>query len=465
MKTAIWWIRRDIRLLDNTALSAARQNAENVIPLFIIDPKLVSSSYASRRRMEFLLGGLRALERSLRDLGSALVIRRGDPLEALHIIVNESGAEGIFAEADLTPYARSRDHRIGQELPLTLTNGITVHLPEQLLKQDGKPYTVFTPFSRTWRSIPFPGRPLPAPERMPPVPTLHSLDIPESHNNLDTTVFPPGEKEALIRLDNFCALKIYHYADTRNRMDLEGTSILSPYIRFGMVSARQAAWSAMEAEGKTENETARRGAETWLNELIWREFYSSVLYHFPHVRGNAFKPDTRNIPWLDDPGGFDAWADGQTGYPVVDAAMRQLSQTGWMHNRARMIVSSFLTKDLLIDWRKGERYFMQHLVDGDPAANNGGWQWAAGTGTDAAPYFRVFNPVLQGQKFDPQGVYVRLWIPELAAVADHFIHNPWKMTLDDQHRCNCVIGKDYPFPIVDHIMARQRVLDTYRTRK
>jgi deoxyribodipyrimidine photo-lyase len=189
-------------------------------------------------------------------------------------------------------------------------------------------------------------------------------------------------------------------------MDLDGTSGLSPYLRFGMLSVRQAAWAVREADAIARDATARQGTETWLSELIWREFYSAILYHFPYVRRTAFRPELRSIPWRDDAAGFDAWAEGRTGFPVVDAAMHQLNATGWMHNRARMITASFLTKDLLIDWRQGERYFMQHLLDGDPAANNGGWQWTAGTGTDAAPYFRVFSPVIQGKKFDPHGVYV-----------------------------------------------------------
>ncbi len=207
---------------------------------------------------------------------------------------------------------------------------------------------------------------------------------------------------------------------------------------------------------------ARKGAEIWLNELIWREFYTAMLYYFPHVRRTAFRPALRNIPWQNDPQAFAAWTEGQTGYPVVDAAMRQLNAIGWMHNRARMIAASFLTKDLLIDWRLGERCFMQRLLDGDPAANNGGWQWIAGTGTDAAPYFRVFNPSLQGKKFDPHGVYVRRWVPELAAVPQAYIHKPWDMPSEVQRQLGVVIGKDYPAPMVDHAFARQRVLAAYR---
>jgi deoxyribodipyrimidine photo-lyase len=278
--------------------------------------------------------------------------------------------------------------------------------------------------------------------------------------------FPPGEAEALRRLRAFTApgglAPIHRYADGRNRMDRTGTSELSPYLRFGMVSAKRAVLAALDAAEHTADATARQGAETWRNDLIWREFYMSILYHFPAVLEREFREDLRNIPWANDPADFATWCEGRTGYGVVDAAMRQLVQTGWMHNRARMIVASVLVKDLLVDWRWGERFFMQHLVDADPAANNGGWQWTAGMGTDAAPYFRVFNPVLQAEKFDPEGAYVRRWVPELAHVPDRFIHRPWTMPADEQRRAECIIGKDYPAPVVDHAWARERVLAAYR---
>jgi deoxyribodipyrimidine photo-lyase len=248
-------------------------------------------------------------------------------------------------------------------------------------------------------------------------------------------------------------------------MDVDGTSKLSPYLRFGMLSARQAIVAARQAISQAKSEETRKGAETWLNELIWREFYMGILYNFPHVRRQSFRENLRGIRWENDPAMFDAWREGQTGYPIVDAGMRQLRAIGWMHNRARMIVAAFLTKDLLIDWRWGERHFMQHLIDGDPAANNGGWQWSAGTGTDATPYFRIFNPVTQGERHDPHGNYVHRWIPELANVPARYIHKPWQQPLSMQQQSNCVIGKDYPAPIVDHQWARQRALATYKAAR
>ena len=398
----------------------------------------------------------------MRARGSRLIVRSGEPLQALTQLTHDSGAQAIYALEDYSPYARARDARVAARLPLKLFVGTTVHHPELVHKADGSPYTVFTPFSKAWKALPLSSPAHRLPERLPSAPQVTSEELPEADSPAS---FPPGESEALRRLEEFLAARGDAYAEGRDRLDLDGTSTLSPYLRFGMLSPRLAVQRARQAAEQAQNPAAKRGFETWINELIWREFYNAVLYEFPHVLKTAFNPRLRGIRWREAPEDLQAWKQGRTGYPVVDAGMRQLLATGWMHNRGRMIAASFLTKDLLIDWQEGERWFMQYLVDGDPAANNGGWQWTAGVGTDAAPYFRIFNPTLQGQKFDPQGSFVRRWVPELERVPDAFIHTPWMMPLEMQTRLGVRIGLDYPAPIVDHRAARERTLAAYRVEE
>jgi deoxyribodipyrimidine photo-lyase len=463
----IWWIRRDLRLHDNAALRAAQERGDAVVPLFILDPFFEQSDYVGVKRRAFLYAGLRALDADLRTRGSRLIVRRGHPAEALRALIDETNAAGIFAEEDYSPYARRRDGRIAAEFPLRLAGSSAIRPPGVVLKQDGAPYVVYTPFMRAWKAHP-PLRDadvLPAPAVIRTPSDLHSEPVPSTPALPPGAPFPAGEAEAQRRLRAFGEAKIYRYDEQRNRMDLDGTSQLSPYLRFGMLSARAAAAAAWNAMQAAENQTARGNAEVWLNELIWRDFYLHILAHFPHVARASFYPQYREIPWRNDTAEFEAWRHGRTGYPVIDAAMRQLAHSGWMHNRARMIVASFLVKDLLINWQWGERWFMQQLVDGDLASNNGGWQWSAGTGTDAAPYFRIFNPITQGQKFDPDGRYIRRWIPELAHVSDKYLHEPWKMPVGAQRQSRCQLGSDYPYPIIDHKVARQHTLDAYKTAR
>jgi deoxyribodipyrimidine photo-lyase len=354
--------------------------------------------------------------------------------------------------------------------------GIAVHTepdaaivePGAIVSGAGTPYTVFTPFARTWRAYLAanpPDAPAPAPPFAPvpealagePIPTTSALGM-----IVDQGPLPAGgEAAGYGRLAEFAApdgpIAAYH---TRRDLPAEaGTSHLSAYLRFGCVAPAAALRAAEHAATIPD---AAAGAQQWIGELAWRDFYLQIVQHFPHVLRGAFRQQYDAIAWENDELLFAAWCAGRTGYPIVDAAMRQLQREAWMHNRCRMIVASFLTKDLLIDWRWGEQFFMQNLVDGDPAANNGGWQWAAGTGTDAQPYFRIFNPTSQGRKFDPQGAYVRRYVPELRRVPVRYIHEPWKMPATEQQRAQLQIGRDYPAPIVDHAQRRLAALEMYR---
>lgn len=467
MPSTIWWIRRDLRLADNHALHSAAAAGRPIVPLFILDPTLLDSAWVGDKRKAFLFDGLRAIDRDLRKIGSRLIVRRGNPREELARILAESEAQNIYAERDVSPYAQTRDRHVASNLPLNLTPGVTILPLDRVRKDNGDPYAVYSPYMRRWYDAwsDTARAQLEPPTSLGSAPNLASEPIPSLPALPDAVTFTPGERPAHERLETFAGGSdpaIYRYALARDRPDLHGTSQMSPYLRFGMISARHLASTAQRAVEAAEGQAARQGAQTWLDELIWREFYQTILYEFPRIRASSFRPQYDNIRWRNNDAEFDAWCNGKTGYPFIDAAMRQLSVTGWMHNRARMAVASFLVKDLLIDWRWGEQWFMQHLIDGDPAANNGGWQWSAGTGTDAAPYFRIFNPISQGTKFDPDGDYVRRWAPELANVPNDFIHEPWKMPTTTQQRSNCVISKDYPAPIVDHKAARQRTLTAFK---
>lgn len=476
MSTTVWWVRRDLRLADNPALSAALAAGEQVLPVFVLDERLLWSRFVGDKRTAFLFAGLHSLDADLRQRGSRLLVRRGDPGETLAKLCAETGATAVFAQREYSPFATRRDAAVRDLLPvpLHLKEGLTARPPESIHKDDRSPFVVYSPFAKRWRSF----GPLRLGDLLPAPPTIPTPAEPLGEPIPAEPVLPPsvpfvaGESEGQRRLSVFTVgdhAPVYDYAQLRNQPALNATSQLSPYLRWGMVSPRQAAAAAYEAieraaeQGGSNAQDARKGADTWLAELIWREFYIAILHHFPHVRDTSFNPTLSNIAWRNDDAEFRAWCEGRTGYPIVDAAMRQLVSEGWMHNRCRMITASFLIKDLLIDYRLGEQFFMQHLIDGDPAANNGGWQWTAGTGTDAAPYFRIFNPALQAKKFDPEGAYVRRWLPELAHLPTTFIHEPWRMERSDQIKARCVLGEDYPLPIVDHFEARERVLAAFKS--
>jgi deoxyribodipyrimidine photo-lyase len=437
MKVAIHWFRCDLRLCDNTALRAALAGADAVVPIFIFDPVILTAPDCGAPIVAFMLACLASLEKNIEAAGGKLIFRHGDIETEMREVIRATGATALYFNRDYEPYARRRDGAVEK---LARSMGVEVYHckdgviqePDEVLKADGHPYGVFTPYSRAWRLRPVsPVLPVakfhrPAGFKEPkslPLPTLKELGF-----ATDLTLPPAGEKAGRERLKQFVGGDALRYASQRDFPALDATSRLSPHLRIGTLSPRTV-WAAMENAAR-EHPTARAQVETYVNELIWRDFYRQILWHYPHVATSCFKPQYDDLRWENDEKLFAAWREGRTGFPLVDAGMRQINTTGWMHNRVRMIVAMFLTKDLLISWQWGERYFMQRLLDADLASNNGGWQWSASTGTDAQPYFRIFNPTSQAQKFDPEGLYIRKYIPEADTLA-------------------------YPAPIVDH--ARQRV--------
>jgi deoxyribodipyrimidine photo-lyase len=475
MTPVICWLRRDLRLVDNAALYQALQTGQPMIVLFIFDPAILKSNRMAAVRVKFMLAALEALDAELRDYGGRLLVRHGKPVEAFPGIVEETGATQVFFNRDYTPFARKRDGEVEAVLQSAGVDVVSVHdrllvTPEMIESNSGKPYSVYTPFKNKWREIINEDPPHPLDYRLsgenlfdltkvdtPDVPTLTELGFEET----SVPIPPADSKSALKRLREFMAQKVYDYKERRNIIASPGdprlgTSFMSPYIRFGLVSLRQVREASADAYRETSSQMKRDNVVGYMNEIVWHEFYTHVLWHFPHVKTEDFNPKYKAVKFRYPDETLEAWKAGMTGFPIVDAAMRQMDAVGWMHNRARMIVASFMTKDLLLYWTEGELYFMQRLMDGDLAQNNGGWQWAAGTGTDAQPYFRIFNPVSQSKKFDPDGTFIREWLPELRDVPEKYIHEPHLMSTPP---------KNYPKPIVDHKEARQRVLEAFSVVK
>lgn len=455
--TTVVWFRRDLRVADLPTLRAAAERGR-VVCLWIADPDILGRRHHDApARLRFLRAGLEALDVELRELGSRLVVRHGSPEQVLPQVCAEADADRVVFTREVSPLGRARDQRVHDTLTAagvtsdSMAGQLLVE-PEDLPGSTGHGYLVFTPFSKVWMDI-VPGSHAPAPEGLDG-PTLDSdgLDaLPEGDPPI-----PAGAAAARATLVDFITDGTADgYATGRNLPGRAGTSRLSAYLRFGMCTTAQVG-RALGLPGQLS-----KGRAGFWRQVCWGEFYAHHLARHPEVARTALRPEFRALEWDNDPAMLDAWVAGRTGYPIVDAAMRQLAGEAWIHNRARMVAASFLVKDLLIDWRIGERIFMQGLVDGDPANNNGGWQWVAGTGTDAAPYFRVLNPVLQGQKLDPKGEYVRRWVPELREVPDARVHEPWRMTDEEQRASGCVLGTDYPLPIVDHHERRRLTLERY----
>lgn len=457
MKTVLHWFRRDLRLTDNTALSEANRRAERVLPVFILADTARTAPNVSPARLTFLLQSLHALKAGLSNLGYPLVFRTGSAVEVLPRLARETGAEAVFCNKRSDPHAIAQDEKVFHVLNAA---GVgfesfkdTVAWEErEILTKAGNPFTVFTPYAKAWKACRVPApRPLlpPARAKSPNIPSEPlPLDPVELGHPLHQQLPAAGEEAATTILEAFLAQPVFSYATNRDLPAIHGTSQLSPHLRAGTIGIRTVL-ARLAAARKNAPPTGQKSCETFLNELIWREFYHQILVNFPHVACGAFRPEYDSLEWRNDEDPYQSWCEGRTGYPIVDAAMRCLNATGWMHNRLRMIVAMFLTKDLLISWQAGERYFRQQLVDGDLAANNGGWQWSAGTGTDAAPYFRIFNPVSQAERFDPEGAFVRRWIPELADLPADAIHRPWEATLQ---------SKGYPARIVLHEEQRPKCL-------
>jgi deoxyribodipyrimidine photo-lyase len=457
------WFRNDLRLRDNTALAALAGAAEQWLPVFVLDPRLLRESGDARPRARFLLDGVARLSADLAERGVPLLVRRGRPELVIPRLLSETGARLLSFNADTTPFARRRDaavrraaERIGARV---IESGDRVIFEAgELRSASGRGYAVYTPYRNAWwkRWRSEPRRAARAPRLPVPIPGWAAEPLPavalKAAAPGSTLRFPTaGEPAAQRRLQAFLERRAARYAADRDRPDLDGTSRLSPYLRFGALSVRDCFERALEAAAA--EPPLRRGVAKWLDELIWRDFHAAILAEHPRVAREAWRPEYRALDWNDDPDGFSAWCAGRTGYPLVDAGMRQLAAAGWVHNRVRMVVASFLVKDLWIDWRAGERFFFERLVDGDPASNNGGWQWAASTGSDAQPYFRVFHPVAQGLRHDPGGAYVREWVPELRGLPGALAHQPWLAPRPPA---------DYPPPIVDHAARRRAALERFR---
>ena len=481
---ALVWLRRDLRVDDHAALYHALRAARQVWCVFVFDRAILDPLPRADRRVEFIRDSLVGVDADLKALaashgieGAGLIVRHGWAHEAIPALATQFGVQAVYANHDDEPDALARDARVrgllaGAGVALHTSKDHVVFERGEVLTQGGGPFSVFTPYKNAWlkKLTPFYLQAYPVAKHASAlvplqagaggVPTL--ADIGFEQTNLHALRLPSGPAGAQELLADFLQ-RIDRYQDTRNFPAVKGPSYLSTHLRFGTVSIRRL---AREAHARFEH--GSRGAEVWLSELIWRDFYHQVMHHHPHVATRAFKSDYERIKWEHGKHAdalFAAWCEARTGYPLVDAAMHQINQTGYMHNRLRMVVASFLTKDLGLDWRRGEAYFALHLNDFDLAANNGGWQWAASSGCDAQPYFRIFNPVTQSEKFDPEGKFIRRYLPALAALPDKLIHAPWLARPVDLAAAGIALPKDYPLPVVDHATAREKTLLRYAVVK
>lgn len=467
----ILWFRQDLRLADNPALAHAMKTGRPILPLYILDqgPATLQTGAAS---LWWLDKSLRALDAALRARGSRLVLRRGDSEAELRRLIDETGADAVFLNRRFEPDAFARDADIAHGLQADGVackgwNGTLLARPGSVLNGSGQPYKVFTPFHRALLAAAVAPPPAHAPAgiRTPSEPASDHIDAwglhPNSPDWSQGFAWTPGEAGAEAALAAFLSRGLKSYGKGRDIPAEPATSRLSPHLHFGEISP----WRAIEAarSAAADGRVPAAEADKFVAEIGWREFSAHLLHAFPQITDTAFRPEYDAMPWRDDPAGLEAWKRGRTGYPIVDAGMRELWTTGFMHNRVRMIVASFLIKHLLIDWRAGEAWFRDTLVDADIASNVQNWQWVAGSGADASPYFRIFNPITQGQKFDADGRYVRRWVPELRGVPDRWLHAPWTAPPEVLRDSRVRLGAEYPHPIVDHDVARKRALDALGT--
>jgi deoxyribodipyrimidine photo-lyase len=466
LSCALVWLRRDLRIADNAALYAALKASRKVWCAFVFDTDILDAlPVKADRRVEFIRESLVELNAALAAHGSGLIVLHGRAQQEIPRLATQLKALAVYANHDYEPQATTRDAAVGRALralgiELRTRKDQVIFEKDEIVTAGGRPFSVFTPYKNAWlrKLVPFFYSAYPvekylralSPMPRTTVPTLAAIGFESS--NFASIGIPAGERGARHLFHDFLR-RIDEYRVRRDYPAVRGPSYLSMHLRFGTISVRELVRSA----------TSRNtdGAKAWLDELIWRDFYFMILNFHPHVVEHAFKPEFDAVAYGNDPQRFAAWCEARTGYPLVDAAMRQLNLTGYMHNRLRMVTASFLVKDLHVDWRKGERYFARQLNDYDLAANNGGWQWAASTGCDAQPYFRIFNPLTQSEKFDPTGAFIRKYLPELRKVTNEHIHAPWRMSAEDSSRASVVIGKTYPAPIVDHAQARAITLELY----
>lgn len=457
MKPVIVWFRRDLRIHDNPALYFASKTGLPLIPLFIFDKKIISNLLSDGAIFDFQAEALANLNLNLKKFGARLIYKYGNVLEVHSQLIKEVNPQALYFNRDYEPATLERDNCIAK---LYQKDGIEIRTfkdsvliePDEIFNQQGKPYTVFTPYANSWKKMPLPA-PYGYPSGIKSVSIKSEKLMSARELKKDVKIFQPllkgGESKANKRWEKFLKDILPAYSTTRDIPSVDGTSRMSAYLRFGCISVRQIYEDVFTIAENNRDIKVRASAQKFIDELIWREFYQSVLFHFPHVLNSNFRQAFDRMPWKYDRKLFGAWKNGLTGYPIVDAGIRQLNTTGWMHNRVRMIVASFLTKDLMHDWKLGAKYFEEKLLDIETASNNGGWQWSASTGVDPKP-LRIFNPRLQSERFDPNGKYIKRWIPELVKVPHKFIHAPYEIPFVLQKELGCVVGKHYPLPIVDH---------------